>query len=436
MAAERVVVIGAGYVGLTTAACLAGLGHRVVCADVDPAKVERLRAGAVDILEPRLPELVAEGRRTGRLAFALGAGRAMRDSAGEPRVVFLCVPTPSDPQGRADLGAVEAVLADIEGELAAGDVLVVKSTVPIGATAWIGDRLGRADVGLAANPEFLREGTAVHDFLNPDRIVVGASDAAAASQVARLYDGLDAPLVSTDPVSAELIKYASNGYLAVRLSYVNDLAALCEAVGGDIGAVTAGMGHDPRIGSRYLAPGPGWGGSCLPKDSRALLNLASARGVDLAVLRGAADANREQRERVVAKILAAGGGRARVAVLGLTFKAGTNDLRDSPAVAIAERLAAEAEVVAYDPAVRSSTTRLAGGTVVDDVELAVKGAAVVAVLTDWPEFRALDWVRVASLMEGTGVVDVRNHLDPAAVRDSGLHWYGTGWADRGTPTPA
>ncbi|MFE9749862.1 UDP-glucose dehydrogenase family protein [Saccharothrix saharensis] len=426
MTSARVVVVGAGYVGLTTAACLAHLGHRVVCADVDAAEVDRLRAGVVDILEPGLPELVAEGRRCGRLRFVVGSAWAMRDSAGEPRVVLLCVPTPSDPLGRVDLGAVEAAVTELAGELAAGDVVVVKSTVPVGTTARIGGLLGRADVGLASNPEFLREGTAVHDFLNPDRIVVGAADAAAAARVVGLYGGLDAPVVSTDPVSSELIKYASNAYLAVQLSHVNDLAALCEAVGGDIGAVTAGMGHDPRIGSRYLAPGPGWGGSCLPKDARALLWLGVARGVDLAVLRGAAEANLEQQDRVVAKVLAAAGGRTRVAVLGLTFKAGTNDLRDSPAVAIAERLAAAAEVVAYDPAVRSTTARPAGGTVVDDAEPAVKGAAVVAVLTDWPEFRALDWARVAALMDGTGVVDTRNHLDTDAVRGSGLRWYGTG----------
>ncbi|MGZ3144536.1 UDP-glucose dehydrogenase family protein [Lentzea chajnantorensis] len=427
--ATAVVVIGAGYVGLTTAACLASLGHRVVCADVDAAKVDRLRAGRVDILEPGLPELVAAGLADGSLRFELGAGAAVRGCVPGARAVFLCVPTPSDADGRADLTAVESAVDEVAGALVAGDVLVLKSTVPVGTTHAVRDRLRTAGVAVASNPEFLREGSAVTDFLHPDRLVIGCDDPAGTTTLAGVYAGVPAPVVVTDPVSAELVKYAANCFLALKLSYVNSIAELCERVGGDIGSVAEGMGHDPRIGPGHLRPGPGWGGSCLPKDTRALLHLADRRGVDLALVRAAADLNSATQDRIADKVRTAAGeaGGDRVAVLGLAFKAGTNDLRESPALAVAARLSAHGlTVVAHDPAIAPGTAPLPGITLVDDVDLAVKGAAAVALLTDWPQYRALDWNRVAGLMAGTVVVDTRNQLDPEQLRRCGLDRRGIG----------
>jgi UDPglucose 6-dehydrogenase len=255
MFARRVAVLGTGYVGLTTGACLASLGHHVVCADVDPIKVERLSRGNVDILEPGLPELVAEGLAAGRLSFVLGAGTALADQETSAEVVFLCLPTPMGVGGIADLSAVESVAEEIRELLPPGAVVVNKSTVPVGTAAWTKEVLGRDDVAVVSNPEFLREGSAVDDFLNPDRIVVGCDAQDAAERVAALYARLGAPTVLTDCASAELVKYAANCFLAMKLSYLNALVELCERLGADIADVTEGMGYDRRIGQEFLAPG-------------------------------------------------------------------------------------------------------------------------------------------------------------------------------------
>ena len=283
MFTRRVAVVGTGYVGLTTGACLASLGHQVVCADIDTAKVERLRRGVVDIVEPGLSELVTEQVSAGRLSFVVGAATAVSagfpgDGAGglDAEIVFLCLPTPMGVGGVADLRAVEAVVEETRELLAAGTVVVNKSTVPVGTAGRTAELLDRADVAVVSNPEFLREGSAVHDFLNPDRIVVGCDTAEAAERVAALYARLGAPTVLTDAASAELMKYAANCFLAMKLSYVNAMAELCERVGADIGDVTEGIGYDRRIGQAFLSPGPGWGGSCLPKDTHALLQVEDA----------------------------------------------------------------------------------------------------------------------------------------------------------------
>lgn len=416
-------VIGTGYVGLTTGACLARLGHRVTCVDVDAAKVSRLASGQVDILEPGLADLVVEGTTAGRLNFVVGA----RDVVAQADAVFLCVPTPMGAGGAADLRAVEAVAQEVHDVLPAGCAIVTKSTVPVGTSRRVRELLGRDDISVVSNPEFLREGSAVADFLGPDRIVVGSDDAAAAERVAALYSELRAPTVVTDAASAELVKYAANCYLAVKLSYVNAIAELCERLGADVDRVTEGMGYDRRIGHAFLKPGPGWGGSCLPKDTQALLKISEAAGLEFGLLSAAVEENAEQRRRVLAKIEAAAGGSlagARIGVLGLAFKAGTNDLRDSPALAIASDLfTSGAEVTAYDPAIGGE---LPGMVVVDDAYRAVKGADVVVVLTEWTEFRRLDWTLVADLMAGDGVVDTRGVLDPAPVLDAGLCWQGIG----------
>ncbi|PRX48596.1 UDPglucose 6-dehydrogenase [Prauserella shujinwangii] len=415
-------VVGAGYVGLTSAACLAHLGHRVTCVDVDGEKVARLRRADVPIEEPGLPALVGEGLGRGVLRFST----EFADLAGTD-AVLLCVPTPTGDDGGADLRAFDRALGALARTPRTG-VVVVKSTVPVGTTARTQRELGRPAV---SNPEFLREGHAVHDFLHPDRIVVGGTDPAAAELVARLYAGLDAPVLRTAPASAELAKYASNAFLALKVSYVNVLAELCERYGADIGEVTGTMGRDDRIGGAFLAPGPGWGGSCLPKDTRALLRAADDAGVDFAVLDGAVAANAHQRERVVTKVREAVTGSphgslrgARVGLLGLTFKAGTDDVRESPAVAVAHRLAAAgAHLTGYDP---GASGPVDGVQLVDDPVLVAKDAACIVLLTEWPQFRELDWPQLAGLAEQATVVDCRNLLDPAALAEAGFGYRGLG----------
>jgi UDPglucose 6-dehydrogenase len=407
---ERIGVLGAGYVGLTTSACLARLGHRVTCVDTDESKVDLLRTGSVPIDEPGLAELVAQGQAARRLRFTTDQAELT-----DVTMVVLCLPTPPDDHGRADLGVLEATLPELARCLPRGCVVVTKSTVPVGTAARLPGLLGRDDLPVVSNPEFLREGHAVDDFLHPDRVVIGATppDSAAASRVAALYSGTT--VVRTDNASAELAKYASNGFLAVKLSYVNTLAELCERYGADIGDVGRSMGLDPRIGPDFLDPGPGWGGSCLPKDTAALLHIAESAGVDFDILRGTVRANARQRARIVRTVRKAATGSAaeslsgvRIGVLGLAFKAGTGDVRDSPAVAVATELARQgAEVTAYDPAVSD----LPEVHVVDDPYLVAKDAVVVVVLTEWPEFRDLDWTRMAAACAEPVVVDTRNCLD-------------------------
>ncbi|MBA8827605.1 UDPglucose 6-dehydrogenase [Saccharopolyspora lacisalsi] len=434
--ARRIIVMGTGYVGLTTGACLASLGHRVVCCDVDVVKVERLARGEVRILEPDLPERVAEGIAAGRLEFASSAAAA----AEEAEVVFLCLPTPMSTGGAADLTAVESVAGEIRGRLPAASVVVTKSTVPVGTAARLGRLLDRDDVAVASNPEFLREGSAVHDFLNPDRIVVGSDSPDAAERVAALYARLGAPTVLTDAASAEMVKYAANCFLATKLSYVNAIAELCELLGANITDVTEGMGYDRRIGQSFLEAGPGWGGSCLPKDTRALLRVAETAGFDFPLLEAAVNGNTRQREQVVSKVADACGvgvesslSGVRLGILGLAFKAGTDDLRDSPALAVARALVDRgAELIAYDPGLRGDEPELAGiATLVDDPYRVAKEAAGLVLLTGWPEFRTLDWSRLAGMLRGPVVVDTRNHLDPDVLRRAGMSWRGIGRAPVG-----
>jgi UDPglucose 6-dehydrogenase len=438
MFARRIAVLGTGYVGLTTGACLASLGHQVICADVDDEKVNRLRRGEVDIMEPGLPELVTEGLAAGRLSFVVGAANAVSDADGDAEVVFLCVPTPMGVGGVADLGIVESVVNEIRLLLGTGSVIVNKSTVPVGTAARTGELIGRHDVGVVSNPEFLREGSAVGDFLNPDRIVVGSDTQDAAERVAALYSRLGAPTVLTDAASAELVKYAANCFLAMKLSYVNAMAELCDRLGANISDITEGMGYDRRIGQSFLTPGPGWGGSCLPKDTHAMLQIADAADFEFRLLRAAIDTNERQRQRIVDKIRIAvtgnrGGSlsRARIGLLGLTFKANTDDLRDSPALAVAALLRqAGADLVAYDPAVPSDqlSPELGAVSVVDDPMLVAKEVDAIVVLTEWPQFRTLDWPALAEVARQPVVVDTRNLLDADVLRRAGFTWTGLGKA--------
>jgi UDPglucose 6-dehydrogenase len=419
---SRIAVVGTGYVGLTTGACFAHLGHDVTCADIVPEKIELLSRGEIPIVETGLDNLVADGLRSGRLRFVLGAEHAVTDA----EFVYLCVPTPEGVDGAADLSYLEAAAADIRDLLVEGAVVVNKSTVPVGSTKVVERVLRRPDVFVVSNPEFLREGTAVHDFLHPDRVVVGSDDQSAAIRVASLYLGVPAPFIVTDPATAELIKYAANAFLATKLSFINAISALAEHVGADVADVVVGIGSDKRIGQEFLKPGPGWGGSCFPKDTKALVRIAEDAGYDFSLLRGVIAVNTEQQERVVAKIRAAAGelAGARVAVWGLTFKGRTDDRRDSPSIAVIERLLEQgAEVVAFDPTVSAPLPGIGFAT---DPYGACEGADVLAVLTDWDEFRWLDLTKVADAMSGTTIVDARNLLDRNEVRRLGFRYVGIG----------
>ena len=419
----RIAVIGTGYVGLTTGACFAHLGHQVVCADIDPEKVDRLNRGEIPILERGLDEIVHACVSDGRLKFVLGAATAAEGA----EFIYLCVPTPQGVDGSADLSYIQQAAEQVGPVIKTDSIVINKSTVPVGSTHVVERALKRSDVFVVSNPEFLREGSAVHDFLNPDRIVIGADSQAAAIRVASLYADIKAPLIVTDPASAETIKYAANAFLATKISFVNAVAAVCEAVGADINDVALGMGYDKRIGQEFLRPGPGWGGSCFPKDTKALIHIAESAGYDFDLLRGVIAVNDRQLHRVVNKIGAACGGSLldkKVAVWGLTFKANTDDTRDSPAIAVIRRLLSQgAHVTAFDPGVRE---QIAGITQVDNAIAAVRGAEVLVVLTEWDDFKWVDVDAVAEAMPGRQVIDSRNLLDRSAFIRRGFRYQGIG----------
>ncbi|MGH9118868.1 MAG: UDP-glucose dehydrogenase family protein [Acidimicrobiales bacterium] len=428
---SKIAVVGCGYVGLTTGACFAHIGHEVVCADIDTERVAGLQRGEIPIVEPGLDNIVREAMSDGRLKFVVGAASAV----GGAEFVYLCVPTPMRFDGSADLSYIEAAAREIGPVLEAEAVVVNKSTVPVGSTSVVEQVLGRDDVFVVSNPEFLREGSAVHDFLHPDRIVIGADNQAAAIRVQALYLGITAPTIVTDPASAETIKYAANSFLAAKISFVNALAAVCEAVGADMNDVVLGVGYDKRIGSEFLRPGPGWGGSCLPKDTRALIRIAEEAGYDFDLLRGVVAVNEQQLDRVAEKAATLAGGSLRgkrVGVWGLTFKARTDDLRESPALAVVRRLlGAGAEVRAFDPTVANpidphKARALEGIDVVGDPYAACEDAEVLLVLTEWEEFRWLDFDKAGAALAARRVVDARNLLDRDAMRRKGFEYEGIG----------
>jgi UDPglucose 6-dehydrogenase len=422
-------VIGVGYVGLTTAACLSHLGYRVRAVDVDQAKVERMRRGESPILEEGLAGLIGQGLARQLLSFTTDTAEA----ASGADFVFLCVPTPQGADGSADLRFVEQAAAQISPHLKPGAVVVTKSTVPVGSAHAVIEALDRPDTAVVSNPEFLREGNAVQDWLHPDRIVIGSGNSEAAEKLAALYEPLGAPVIITDPASSETIKYACNAFLAAKVSFVNAIANLCAAVGADAVDVIRGMSYDRRIGADHLAPGPGWGGSCFPKDTQALIRIAEDHGYDFALLREAVAANENQFDRVADQVQHAAGGGLQgrtVAAWGLTFKAATDDLRESPALSVLRRVAGRgATLKAFDPTrPDGSNGHLSGLDLVlaDDPYEACTGADVLVVLTEWPEFRDLDLAKVASVMSKPAIVDTRNMLEPEAARRAGLTYLGMG----------
>ena len=423
-------VVGAGWVGLVTAACFAELGHRVVVREIVPEKVESLERGEVPIHEPGLPELIERNRD--RLLFTT----EMSELLDGPRLLFICVQTPPTYSGDADLSAVQRAVEEI-GE-PDDRALVMKSTVPVGTGRAI--QRDAPDLAYVSCPEFLKEGTAVRDFLEPDRVVIGADaeDDWAAEAVESVYEPLGAPIVRTDLSSAEMIKLASNAYLATKISFINEIANVCDEVGADVTEVARGMGLDPRIGSRFLNAGLGFGGSCFPKDTQALKILAGNSGYHFQLLNSVIEVNELQKRRVMAKLskhLDSLVGK-RVALLGLAFKPDTDDMREASSLVLAARLEGEgARVVAFDPVAQERAAELLpsvemAGSAMD----ALEGVDAAVLVTEWPEFTELDWGEVAKRMANPLLIDGRNFLDPQVVRDAGITYSAIGRPSAGDRT--
>jgi UDPglucose 6-dehydrogenase len=413
---SRVAIIGLGYVGLTTALGLAKLGHDVIGVETNEARLLTLKQGTLPIFEPGLDLELEDSLRTGRLTLTGNLGEATKKAD----FFFICVSTPQSDSGEADLTFVRAVYKDLVGAINPESTIVLKSTVPVGTGYELTRTMNRKDIFYASNPEFLREGTALIDFMKPDRILVGADTSEVAAKVMDLYNVIEAPKIVTSVKSAELIKYAANAYLASRLSFVNDLAALCEQVGANIDDVVVGMGSDLRIGSSFLSPGPGWGGSCFPKDTRALVAVARENQVELRIVESAIEANDNAFDRVVSRLGRLLGGDLNnkvIAVLGLAFKANTDDTRDSPALEVINRLiTAGSTVRAFDPI--ASAPADASFTQSSTVLEAVSQADALLVLTEWAEFREIDPKAVADAMKGSVVLDTRRVLPAESWKSS------------------
>ncbi len=430
----NICVIGTGYVGLVTGACFAEFGMTVVCADVDAEKVERLQRGEIPIYEPGLDSLVARNAREGRLTFTSDTAEAVQASL----VVFIAVPTPARADGGTDLTAVESVARDIGRAMDGYKVIVNKSTAPVGTglkvRAWIEEELEKAGrpmrLSIASNPEFLREGAAIADFMRPDRVVIGSDDEEATAILKSLYRPLflnETPFVITDVVTAELTKYAANAFLATKISFINEVANLCEEIGANVQHIARGIGLDQRIGSKFLHPGPGFGGSCFPKDTRSLAHFARERGESMEIVESVIRVNDRQQQRMIDKVREALGGTVSgktVAMLGLSFKPETDDMRDAPAVNIIRGLLAEgARIQAFDPqAMDEARKSLPEIALCEDAYDASRGADALVIVTEWNQFRMLDFERLRSLLRSPVIADLRNVYDPEPVRLAGFEY--------------
>jgi len=430
----RITIIGTGYVGLVTGACLAELGHQVACLDIDTAKVTELNEGRIPIFEPGLEGMIRRNTDRGQLRFDTDYASTIPGSDA----VFVAVGTPSSDTGKADLSYVEASVRMMAPHLTDGTTVVMKSTVPVGTNGDVSRQLAslRPDlpVVVGSNPEFLRQGNAVDDFMHPDRIVIGADDEQSRRTLHQIYNPLiqtGVPVVSTNLETAELIKYSSNAFLAMKLSFINEMADLCEQTGASITDVAVGMGLDSRISDRFLAAGPGFGGSCFPKDTQALLHTSQVHGAPSRLVAAAVDVNRNRVRWMADKIAAATGGTLlgkRVAVLGLTFKANTDDLRESPAIYIIQDLVGRgANVVAYDPeGMERAREVLPGIEYADGTYSAIDGADVLVIATEWPEFPTLNLDGLRERLSNPTVVDLRNLYEPADAAAAGLTYHSIG----------
>jgi UDPglucose 6-dehydrogenase len=431
----RVTVLGAGYVGLVSGACFSDFGHTVTCVDKDAARIDALNQGRIPIFEPGLDALVARNVEGGRLFFSTDAATAIRGADA----VLIAVGTPSRRgDGHADLSYVMDAAREIAAELGEFTVVVTKSTVPVGTgdevEAVIRKARPDADFAVVSNPEFLREGAAIEDFKHPDRIVVGIEDERARAVVRELYRPLfinETPMLFTDRRTAELIKYASNAYLATKVTFINEIANLCEAVGGNVQDVARGMGLDRRIGAKFLHAGPGFGGSCFPKDATALVATAQQHGAPFRILEAVVGVNQARKLQMVEKVVKACGGSVkgkRIAVLGLTFKPNTDDMRDAPSLVILPGLAAlGADITAFDPAGMAEARKLMPELkTAPDAYACVRGADAMLILTEWDQFRALDFDRIKSALRTPVVIDLRNIYRPADVAAKGLTYVSVG----------
>jgi len=428
---RNIAVIGTGYVGLVTGTCFADLGNRVICLDIDESKIETLNSGGMTIYEPGLEEIVHRNVKAGRLSFTTSYKEGIKDA----EFVFIAVGTPEGVDGEADLRYVRMAARSIAKVMDHPIIIINKSTVPVGTGDWVADIVNKhkeGDVGLAvvSNPEFLREGAAISDFLNPDRVVLGSLDREAAEKVARLYLSLRAPIVITDLRTAEMIKYASNAFLANRISFINEIANICEALGADVKEVAVGMGYDKRIGHHFLDAGVGYGGSCFPKDVKALAHMAAIHGRHPQLLRSVMEINRHQRRLVIQKLRVLLGNLQDkiVGLLGLSFKPNTDDMREAPAVELAHLLMSEgAFVKGYDPVAMGVAVRaLPEIKLAEDPYDLAEGCDAVVVVTEWNEFKHLDMGRVKTLMRQPIVVDGRNIYEPETMKALGFTYRGIG----------
>jgi UDPglucose 6-dehydrogenase len=428
---KNICMIGVGYVGLVTGACLADLGNRVTCLDVDEEKIERLRQGVMPIYEPGLEEIVRRNASAGRLDFTTDYPAGLRDAS----LIFIAVGTPSGVDGEADLDYVQSAAEGIAAHLCQDAIIINKSTVPIGTGDWVAgiiERHKKHDMAFAvvSNPEFLREGSGVHDFMSPDRVVLGSTDRNAAETVAQLYLSLQCPILITDLRTAEMIKYASNAFLATKISFINEISSICERLGADVKVVARGMGLDKRIGPSFLDAGIGWGGSCFPKDVKALTYMAEVNGCHPQLLKAVSEINRDQRMSVLHKLrmlLGSLEGKT-IGVLGLSYKPNTDDMRDAPAVDVIKLLRREgAAVRAFDPVAMSVARKL-----ISNIEFCAnayevaQGADALVVLTEWNEFKQLDMSRIRTAMKQPILIDGRNIYQPEDLKQLGFTYRGVG----------
>ncbi len=428
---KEIAVIGVGYVGLVTAACFSDLGNRVVALDINEERIEGLKRGVMPIYEPGLEELVERNMRAGRLAFTTSYAEALEKA----EFVFIAVGTPSGVDGEADLRYVAAAARSIAETMDHELIIINKSTVPVGTGDWVAEivrRYQREEIPFAvvSCPEFLREGSAIADFMNPHRTVLGSLDREAAEKVAQLHLTLRAPIVITDLRTAEMIKYASNAFLATKISFINEIANICEALGADVKEVAVGMGYDKRIGPFFLDAGLGYGGSCFPKDVLALAHMAAEKGKHPQLLHAVMEINADRRKVAVEKLreLVGDFSGKTIAILGLAFKPNTDDMREAPSIDVArDLLAAGARVRAYDPVAMDNAARLLPEVeMVSSAYEAAEGADALIVVTEWNEFKSLDLARIQTLMRSANLVDARNIYDPEAVRALGFRYLAMG----------
>ena len=429
---RNICVIGVGYVGLVTGTCLADLGNRVICLNRDQSKCDNLKKGIMPIYEPGLEEIVRRNSAAGRLDFTSSYDEALKDV----EYVFIAVGTPSGAEGEADLVYINQASEGIAERLSQPTIIINKSTVPIGTGDWVADIVKEnmpdqdIEFSVVSNPEFLREGSGVYDFMNPDRIVVGSTNPAAAHRVAELYYPLQTPIIITDLRTAEMIKYASNAFLATKISFINEIANICEALGADVMEVARGMGMDQRIGPQFLGAGVGWGGSCFPKDVKALAHMAATHGAHPQLLRAVMEINYDQRKRVIQKLrdILDGFRGKTIGILGLAFKPNTDDMRDAPSIEIIHMLQHEgAQIKVYDPQAVETAKRILTNVEYCEIAYAVaEDADALILVTEWNEFKQLDMMRIKESMRQPIILDGRNIYNPGRMKETGFIHRGMG----------